>query len=142
LPVVKVYGPFGNCSYENWLPLSTLLIAVGSGFAQVQAWLEAASLAQHSRLIHLYWIVRNEQDQYQIERLQQWQTELSNFHYELIYTTKIEQSVINVLQLSLQSRYPNLNDYQVYASGPPQLVHEIKDALRACCNLEHFYADV
>lgn len=142
---ITLTGPFGECIYHaEPADIPLLLIAGGTGFAQLRTIAEAAFLDQYPGPIHAFWGVRNKKDFHSIDLLKQWQTQYTNFKYILAVSETVTnwQGNTGLIHEVVLNNYPNLTDCRCYVSGPSAMITTVKQAF-----IEHgqdpelFYSD-
>lgn len=126
---VNLKGPFGRCVMQSQKTNPILFVAGGTGFAPHKALIEAALAESNQRNMTLYWGVRTEDDFYDMQLIQRWAKYRPNFHFIPVVSEPekspgwsgraglIHQAVLEDIQ--------DFSDYQVYASGPYEMVQEV-----------------
>jgi NAD(P)H-flavin reductase len=90
--------------------------------------------------MHVFWGASSEQDFYLRDFLSEWQARFPEFQVTLMTGRTADQH--RLLQAVLTA-YPDLSDYQIYASGGEALVFSALDAfLQHGLDRKHFYSDV
>jgi CDP-4-dehydro-6-deoxyglucose reductase, E3 len=137
---LELRGPFGGCTIERVrVDLPLIFFVRGTGFAPVKAILEAMTGIQRDQPMHLYWAAAQE-DFYLLENIKHWGKAFSDFRFTQLPSRSAEQ---HKLQHAVMSDYPDLSGYQVYASGPVEMVRLALPAfLQHGLQREHFYSDV
>ena len=121
-------------------------MAGGTGFAPIKSIIEFCIINDIQRPMYLYWGARAQQDLYMNDLAEIWDRDFANIHYipvlsdpkpeddKSIRTGYVHQEIIK--------DFPDLSDYDVYASGPPLMVNAGKEAFELChLPLEHYYSD-
>ncbi|MCP5162278.1 MAG: 2Fe-2S iron-sulfur cluster binding domain-containing protein [Hahellaceae bacterium] len=133
-PSVKISLPMGKSGIMAPLSSPLILIAAGTGFAQMKGIVEHLIHHQHAHPVHLYWGVRKASDLYWRDLALAWQQQYHWFNYaEVIgdvddnaWPGHHEQLFRRVLQDA-----HDLKGCQVIASGSPAMVYATLDALVA-----------
>lgn len=112
-------GPFGKCTYSRLNPdLPILFYARGTGFAPIKAILEE-SLPLQKVKSHFFWGVADVNDLYLQEMIKQWIQTYPHFRYTSVVCRTVDQ---HRLCDAVLQQYPDLSQFQVYASGPKEMV--------------------
>lgn len=127
-------GPFGQCHLRSEPPYPIILLAGGTGIAPYKALIEQAIATQNSRPIYLYWGARTIRDLYLNKYFQDLEKQYSWFHFIPVLSNTAEKGSwtgrIGLVHEAVVQDHPELTQYHVYASGPPEMVyaafHEFK----------------
>lgn len=124
-------GPLGNCFYHPKPKLPMILIAVGTGFAPLQAIVEQAFAEEKPPEIAFFWAGKALGDFYQLTHAEKWASQFPSFRLFPILDspTPIDNwqgAVGNVLD-SVLMHYPNLANHHIYFAGPTQLTLDALD---------------
>jgi len=123
-----------------------LLVAAGTGFAQMQSIIEHALELNPEQTISLYWGGRKADDLYLLEQPEAWQEKYPNFTYQTI-SGDVEDNEWpghheQLFNTVLQNKH-DLAECQVYASGSPELVYATMDAfIEQGMPADNFHSDV
>lgn len=129
--VAQVQMPFGNVHLAGADERPLLLIAAGTGLAQVQSLVEHCRATGFSLPIHVYWGSRLADDFYAFEALSAWQ-DMSNLHFHQIVSEDTGWTGRSgLLYEAVCSDIKHLTDYRVIACGSPAMVYGTFDALVA-----------
>lgn len=124
-PLVTLEGPYGHCIFHTSPKMPTLLLAAGTGFAHIKAILEQSLLSQHHEPIHLYWGARTREDLYLHEMALNWEKEYPHIRYTPLLTNPASgtwDGRKGYIHEAVVQDYPDLSNYQIYASGPSELI--------------------
>lgn len=131
LPNKKIIlcGPYGKCTIKKLEPnLPIIFIARVTGFAPIKAIIEQLIQSKQYPAMHLYWGATNPADFYLLSLVKQWEKKLAQFHFTPVLTGSLDhhhwQGKIGLLQDKIVEDYPDLRNFQVYASGPPALIYD------------------
>lgn len=145
-PTVKVELPFGKACLSKPLSGPVILVAAGTGFAQIKSIAEQLFAQNYADPIHLYWGTRTLAEMYQKELPEQWQLEHKNLFFIPIAADKADsewQGHHEELCSAIRSRYDNLGNTHLFVSGSPTMVYSIYDCLaEKGLREENFYSDV
>ncbi|WP_250655671.1 2Fe-2S iron-sulfur cluster-binding protein [Alkalimarinus coralli] len=145
-PVVKVQLPFGKACLTNKPDQPLLLVAAGTGFAQMQSIIEHALELNPEQKISLYWGGRQANDLYLLDKPSAWQVSYPNFSFRTV-SGDIEDNEWpghheQLFKTVLQDNH-DLAACQVFASGSPGMVYATMDAfLEQGMPAENFHSDV
>lgn len=120
---VAALGPFGDCVWVPW-DGPTLMLAVGTGIAPLNAIVERLARTGHAAPVHLYWGVRTVDDLYLADHLRDLEQRLPWFRFVPV----LEQAPPGggwrqgFVQDQAARDFPSLADAQVYACGIPVMV--------------------
>lgn len=131
--------PGGDCVLDPDSTRPLLLVAAGTGFAQMKAIVEAALHADPERRIDLWWAAREHRDLY-LERLaREWAERHANlrFHAVTEVTPEPGESVageralahLGRIDQALAANLEDVSAYDVYLSGSPGMVYACVDVL-------------
>lgn len=126
---IMIKLPLGDCSLLRMkVDMPILFIAVGSGYAPINAMLEQLFKNSDKREKKLYWVARTENDFYMNEKIVNWQKNDKNFTYHSFVLENIEDLLIEKL---INENSENLLNYQIVMCGPFELIYKMRDALLA-----------
>ncbi len=130
--ILRFEGPLGTFFLRHDSDLPIIMIAGGTGFAPLKSILENVfNTANTMRQIHLFWGVRALGDLYQHTLVQQWSIE---HHTQFQFTAVLSEpqpidqweGETGWVHEAVLRHYPDLTNYEVYASGPPPMIEEIR----------------
>ncbi|SEL35431.1 NAD(P)H-flavin reductase [Halomonas daqiaonensis] len=129
--------PGGDCLLDPDSSRPLLLIAAGTGFAQMKAIVEAALHDDPTREIELWWAARERRDLY-LERLPRaWAEEHANVRFHAVTEVAPEQAVAGEqviahrgrIDQALATTLEDVSGHDVYISGSPGMVYACVDVL-------------
>ncbi|GAB2780528.1 NAD(P)H-flavin reductase [Halomonas shantousis] len=133
---ITVRMPGGDCVLDLDSPRPLLLIAAGTGFAQMKAMLEAALAAEHVRSIELWWAARERRDLYLEDLARSWASRHAHFHLHLVIETPEEVEASPGVDVhhgrvdeALARRLHDVSGHDIYISGSPGMVYACVDTL-------------
>tara|TARA_R110001592_G_scaffold86031_1_gene254012 strand:+ start:18858 stop:19904 length:1047 start_codon:yes stop_codon:yes gene_type:complete len=138
--------PYGEACLITLPDKPLVLMAAGTGFAQMKSIIEHLLEHQYSQPISLYWGVRKEEDMYLQSLAEEWVNNYENFRFvPLIADIETSEATEHHNQLSdaVLADQNNLSDVMVFVSGSPKLVFSMMDALMEAGLPENqFFSDV
>ena len=142
---VSVSLPYGEACLSAMPTQPIILIAAGTGFAQMKSILEYLFEHDFSYPVALYWGVRKAEDMYLHELAESWAAKHVNFTFRpIIGELEDGESTDHHEQLSaaVLAEQP-VDNARVFVSGSPKLVFSVMDALLAAGLPEQqFFSDV
>ncbi|SHE63827.1 CDP-4-dehydro-6-deoxyglucose reductase [Modicisalibacter ilicicola DSM 19980] len=149
--VLTVRLPGGECRLDPDSSRPLLLIAAGTGFAQMKALLEAALAADQALPVSFWWAVRERRDFYLESLARTWAETHANFSFHAVAETPLEPGFDSERVTGHQGRIDevlaanleNVSAYDVYLSGSPGMVYACIDTLKPLgLNPERVFSDV
>lgn len=138
---VEVEGPFGAFTLDEDSRRPIVFLAYETGFASVKSLIEHAIALEKPQHMHLYWVARDASDHYLANYCRSWQDALDDFAFTPLTAedgaaaaNSLLNGIADVRQLSGAERamalagaqvvndYPDLSDFDVYASGPRSIL--------------------
>lgn len=144
--ILRIQGPLGNFYLRETSTRPIILMAGGTGFGPIKGIIEHALAEQLQRPMHLYWGARARRDLYLNELPQGWAAKHENFTYTPVLSQSPPednwQGRQGYVPHAILQDFPALDDYEVYASGPPPMV-QLGHSLFTAQGLppENFFAD-
>ncbi len=131
---VTVEVPHGKACLADQPGKPLLLVAAGTGFAQVKSLVDFLRETSHDKPVTLYWGVRRQEDMYLGSLAEQWQRDWEPFTFVPVigdnddndWSGHHDQLVDAVLASGT-----DWTNVQVMASGSPTMVYTLMDALVA-----------
>jgi len=143
---VSISLPFGEACLHEPPSKSLILMAAGTGFAQMKSMIEHLHAIDYKHSISLYWAVRKDEDMYSKVLAEAWEQQYTNFQFKpIIADIDDRQGVDHHDQMSdaVLNDHPDLANSLVFVSGSPKLVFSAMDALTESGLPEtQFYSDV
>ncbi|MCF7982656.1 MAG: NAD(P)H-flavin reductase [Pseudomonadales bacterium] len=148
---ISVELPLGDCYLPEDLSLHPeapiILVAAGTGFAQMKSMLHEIFFRRLPNPVHLYWGNRQAAGFYHTELLQNWHTEHPNFFYHLVVSDAQESCQWlgreGLLYQTIQQDFARLDTCRLCISGSPTMVYATLDELEQHgLNPAHTYSDV
>ena len=121
--IVRFEGPLGTFFLrENSRPI--LMMAGGTGFAPLKAMLEDLYFSGFKREVHLFWGARNASELYLHDVAVGWAEKYTNLQYTGVVDEPNEhwQGSNGYVHKALLEQYPDIQNYDVYMSGPPVMI--------------------
>lgn len=127
----RVQMPFGDAHLADLPDGPLVLIAAGTGMAQMHSLIEFCRAAGFAHPVHLYWGVRRPEDFYELPHWEEWQG-VPNLHLHKIVSDLCGwQGRCGLLHEAVCEDFADLSGLRVYASGSPAMVYGTLDALVA-----------
>lgn len=125
----KVQLPFGDTHLAE-LPAGPLvLIAAGTGMAQMHSLIEHCRAAGFQYPVHLYWGVRHPEDFYQLPHWVDWLKQPGLHLHQVVSEPGTWAGRCGLLHEVVCADFPDLKPLHVYASGSPAMIYGTLDAL-------------
>lgn len=118
-------GAHGHCVLHHKPPVPTILLAAGTGFSQMKALIEEALKLSLQSPLYLYWGARKKEDLYAHELALQWAKDYPFIHYHAMLSAPDENTWtggIGYIYEYVVTQHADLSGFQVYASGPPDMI--------------------
>jgi len=143
---VSISLPFGEACLHKAPSKDLILMAAGTGFAQMKSMIEHLQFIGYEHAISLYWAVRKDEDMYLKMLAETWEQQFSNFQFKpIIADIDDRQGVDHHDQMSdaVLNNHLDLANSLVFVSGSPKLVFSTMDILTESGLPEtQFYSDV
>jgi len=144
--LVSISLPNGEACLTKTPQQPLILMAAGTGFAQMKSVIEHLLHLGFSYPVTLYWGVRKPEDLYLESLAEQWQQQYSNFKFRSLIADieNIQENAHhNQLSDAVLEDHPELENSLVFVSGSPKLVFSAMDALtEAGLPEDQFFSDV
>jgi CDP-4-dehydro-6-deoxyglucose reductase len=127
--LVRVKLPFGDTHLAELPDGPLVLIAAGTGMAQMHSLIEHCRASGFAHPVHLYWGARRPEDFYALEHWPQWQQVPNLFLHQVVSDQCGWQGRCGLLHEAVREDFADLNALHVYASGSPAMVYATLDAL-------------
>jgi CDP-4-dehydro-6-deoxyglucose reductase len=129
--LARIELPFGDTHLAELPDGPLVLIAAGTGMAQMQSLIEHCRASGFEHPVHLYWGVRRPEDFYQLEHWQAWQDLPNLFLHRVVSDLCGWEGRYGLLHEAVCEDIADLAAVHVYASGSPAMVYATLDALVA-----------
>jgi len=143
---ITISMPFGVACLGKLPTKSLILIAAGTGFAQMKSIIDYLLHSEFTHNISLYWGVRKQAEMYMAQVVETLAQEHSNFHFKAVVAeidNIVDTEHHNLLSDAVLSDDAELEDNLVFVSGSPKLVFSTMDALtKEGLPKNQFYSDV
>jgi CDP-4-dehydro-6-deoxyglucose reductase len=130
---MRVKLPMGNCYLpieRHTLQNDVLLIAAGTGFAQMKSLIEALKQETERPNLHLFWVGKQPSDLYANELAQSWHDEgLINYYPIVRDTQQGWDGYSGLIEDLILEQFDNLKSCSAFFCGSPNFVYGILDAL-------------
>lgn len=140
--IARIQAPFGDACARELPQQPLVLIAAGTGLAQMQSLIESCLAEGFSQPIHLYWGVRHSDDFYQAPHWQRWQAAPNLYLHKVVSDEAQWSGRDGLLHQAVCEDIADLADYRFFVSGSPPMVYATLDALVAAgMPAEQMHAD-
>ena len=140
--IARIQAPFGDACAREVPQKPLVLIAAGTGLAQMQSLIESCLAEGFSQPIHLYWGVRHSDDFYAAPHWQRWQAMPNLYLHQVVSDEPQWQGREGLLHQAICEDLADLGDYRFFVSGSPPMVYATLDALVAAgMPAEQMHAD-
>ncbi len=141
--LARVRAPLGDCCLPRVPERPLVMIAAGTGLAQMQSMAQFCLHQGFSLPLHLYWGVRHPDDFYRAPHWQQWQQEPQVYLHQVVSDTPEWEGRQGMLCEAVCEDLTSLADYEIYLCGSPPMVYATLDALLAAGAVqEQVHSDV
>ncbi|MBD8577070.1 CDP-6-deoxy-delta-3,4-glucoseen reductase [Pseudomonas syringae] len=127
--LARVELPFGDTHLAELPDGPLVLIAAGTGMAQMHSLIEHCRAEGFRHPVHLYWGVRRPDDFYAIDHWEQWQQLPNLFLHKVVSDLCGWEGRCGLLHEAVREDIADLAGVHVYASGSPAMIYATLDAL-------------
>jgi len=127
--MARVELPFGDTHLAELPDGPLVLIAAGTGMAQMHSLIEHCRASGFKHPVHLYWGVRRPEDFYQLEHWDEWAQLPNLFLHKVVSDLCGWQGRCGLLHEAVCEDIADLAGVHVYASGSPNMIYATLDAL-------------
>lgn len=129
---VSVTLPMGNAFLQTDLALPHLLIAAGSGIANVKSITEAIIKQRPDTHLNIYWSNRQAKEFYMLDTFEHWSKQYQNLNFTPVLEVADPSWPVRsgYLYEVIQEDFDKLNNVQTYLCGSPQMVYGTIDKLK------------
>ena len=144
--ILRVEGPFGNFFLRDDSTKPIIFVAGGTGFAPIKGMIEESIEKKLTRPIKLYRGARVLEDLYMDALCKKWANEFKHIEYIPVLSESLKEGAwegrTGLVHEAVLEDFVNLNDYQLYCCGAPQMVEVAHKAFIAQGLPEdEFYSD-
>lgn len=126
---VRVKMPYGDTHLAELPDRPLVLIAAGTGMAQMRSLIEHCRASGFAHPVHLYWGARSPDDFYTLDVWDSWQ-QLDNLTLHQVVSDQCGwQGRCGLLHEAVCEDFPDLSKVYIYASGSPAMIYGTLDAL-------------
>jgi len=141
--IARVKLPFGDTHLAELPDGPLVLIAAGTGMAQMHSLIEYCRVAGFKHPVHLYWGARRPEDFYELPQWSEWQRLPNLFLHRVVSDQCGWTGRCGLLHEAVREDFADLKALHVYASGSPAMVYATLDALVAAgMDVHQMRADV
>lgn len=127
--MATVQMPFGDTHLDELPDGPLVLIAAGTGMAQMNSLIEYCRAEGFAHPVHLYWGVRRPDDFYQLTHWEEWQQMPNLYLHQVVSDVCGWQGRCGLLHEAVCEDIADLRPVHVYASGSPAMIYGTLDAL-------------
>ncbi|WP_421682654.1 CDP-6-deoxy-delta-3,4-glucoseen reductase [Stutzerimonas urumqiensis] len=127
--LARVRLPFGDTHLADLPDGPLVLIAAGTGMAQMQSLIDHCRIAGFAHPVHLYWGVRHPDEFYEIPHWSAWEQQPNLHLHRVVSEVCGWQGRCGLLYQAVLEDFAELGSLSVYASGSPAMVYGTLDAL-------------
>ena len=127
---LNIKAPYGKVIYHKEPQLPFIFVAGGTGFVPLKAIIEASLMnPDDQREIYIYWGVQQTEDLYLNELAQRWADNVPRLHYIPVVEQTDNQwsGRTGLAHQAVLTDHSDLSGFQVYASGPKDMVFTCRD---------------
>ena len=125
----RVQLPFGDTHLAELPDGPLVLVAAGTGMAQMHGLIEHCLAAGFRHPVHLYWGARTPEDFYALADWPAWQQQPNLFLHRVVSDVCGWGGRCGMLYEAIREDFAELGALHVYASGSPAMVYATLDAL-------------
>jgi len=129
--LLRFEGPLGTFFLREDTERPIIMIAGGTGFAPVKSIIEYILETGIKRPVYLYWGARGKKDLYLDELAEDWAAQHEHIHYIPVLSEPDPddqwQGKAGLVHEAVLEDFTDLEGYEVYACGPPPMVHAAHD---------------
>ncbi|MEK1905193.1 MAG: CDP-6-deoxy-delta-3,4-glucoseen reductase [Pseudomonas sp.] len=129
--LARLQMPFGDTHLAELPDGPLVLIAAGTGMAQMHSLIEHCRAQGFAHPVHLYWGARVPSDFYDLPHWQQWQHTPNLTLHQVVSELCGWEGRCGLLHQAVCEDFADLTSLHVYASGSPAMVYGTLDALVA-----------
>jgi CDP-4-dehydro-6-deoxyglucose reductase, E3 len=133
--LLRVEGPLGQFWFRRESPRPALLIGGGTGYAPLRSMLRDLLEIGDRRPLHLYWGAQTRQDLYEDEQVRALAAQYPNLRYTPVLSAPQPQDNWTgrrgLVHAAALEDHPQLEQVDVYASGPPAMVETVRHEFMA-----------
>jgi CDP-4-dehydro-6-deoxyglucose reductase len=127
--LARVQMPFGDTHLAELPDGPLVLLAAGTGMAQMHSLIEHCRATGFTHPLHLYWGVRQPEDFYQLDSWQAWEGQPGLHLHKVVSDACGWEGRCGMLHEVVCQDFVDLKSLHVYASGSPGMVYGTLDAL-------------
>jgi len=144
--ILRVEGPHGQFYLREDSNRPIIFMAGGTGFAPIKSIIEFCIINDIHRPMYLYWGARAQRDLYMNQLAEVWDRDFQHIHYIPVLSDPQPQDDKTIrtgyVHEAIVEDFPDLSEYEVYASGPPLMVNAGTEAFEQChLSLKHYFSD-
>jgi len=129
--IMRVEGPLGTFFIRNDEPSRPMiLMGGGTGFAPLKSMIEDLLSHHDRRPLHLFWGARAAGELYMHDTARRWAEQNEHIRYSTALTEAGTGTdhFSGFVHEAVLAQYPDLNDFDIYMSGPPAMIDNARHA--------------
>ncbi len=144
--ILRIEGPHGSFYLREDSNRPMIFMAGGTGFAPTKGIIEHAIAEKLSNPMYLYWGARANRDLYMKDLAESWAAKHDNLTFIPVLSDPMPednwQGRTGYVHEAIAADFDDLSGMDIYACGPPAMVHAGKDVFEKLgLELEHYYSD-
>jgi len=144
--ILRIEGPHGSFYLREDSDRPMIFMAGGTGFAPTKGIMEHAFAEKVANPMYLYWGARAKRDLYMNDLAASWAAKHDNLTFVPVLSEPTAddnwQGRTGFVHEAIVADFDDLSGVDIYACGPPAMVHAGKDAFAELgFDLEHYYSD-
>ncbi|WP_126457090.1 CDP-6-deoxy-delta-3,4-glucoseen reductase [Sulfuriflexus mobilis] len=144
--LLRMEGPLGSFYLREDTDRPIIFMAGGTGFAPIKGIIEHALHEGINRPMHLYWGARSKRDLYMNALPEKWAEEHAHITYVPVLSDPLKkdnwQGRTGFVHDAIMTDFDDLSGFDIYAGGPPQMVHGGFEAFaKKGLTEEHYFSD-
>ena len=133
--LLRIEGPLGQFWFRRESPRPAMLIGGGTGYAPLRSMLRDLLQVGDRRPLHLYWGAQTRQDLYEDEQVRALCAQYPNLRYTPVLSDPQAADRWTgrrgLVHAAVLEDHPQLEQLDVYASGPPAMVETVRHEFTA-----------
>jgi CDP-4-dehydro-6-deoxyglucose reductase, E3 len=137
---IIIEGPDGDFTLDEQSPRALIFIAQESGFASIKSLIEHALALDMAEHIHLYWIVKQEDNLYMKNICRSWNDALDNFFFHPVISNEQDEQICSPIINQIQHDTA-IEQLDFYVSGTQSIINSFTTQLNEKgCSSDQIYS--
>lgn len=133
--LLRIEGPLGQFWFRRESRRPALLVGGGTGYAPLRSMLRQLIAVGDRRSLHLYWGAQARRDLYEHEQMRALCAQYPNLRYTPVLSQPGDSDAWSgrrgLVHAAVLEDHPQLQGFDVYASGPPAMVEAVRHEFTA-----------